>query len=98
MGTFGRSGTRRLPLSNGEILGYIGGALTTSGFVPQVVRVLKLKSAHEISLPFTLLFLSGMIFWLAYGIYLSLSSVILWNALSVCLGSVLLYAKLKYGR
>jgi MtN3 and saliva related transmembrane protein len=85
-------------LSNGEILGYIGGALTTSGFVPQVVRVLKLKSAHEISLPFTLLFLSGMIFWLAYGIYLSLSSVIFWNALSVCLGSVLLYAKLKYGR
>jgi MtN3 and saliva related transmembrane protein len=85
-------------LSNGEILGYIGGALTTSGFVPQVIRVLRLRSAHEISLPFTLMFLLGLIFWLAYGIYFSLSSVILWNALGACLGAVLLYAKLKYGR
>ena len=85
-------------MSNGEILGYLGGALTTSGFVPQVIRVLKLRSAREISLPFTLLFLSGLIFWLAYGIYFSLSSVILWNALAACLGAVLLYAKLKYGR
>lgn len=59
---------------------------------------MKLKSAQEISLSFTLLLLSGIICWLIYGIYLSLPPVILWNAITLVLVSALLYAKLKYGR
>jgi len=68
------------------------------GFLPQVIRVFKLKSAHEISLPFAILFLTGLGFWLAYGISLRLTPVILWNAISVIFALALLYAKLRYGR
>lgn len=60
-----------------EIFGLLGGALTTFGYVPQLLRILKLKSAREISLPFTLSFLAGAICWLTYGILLSLVPVIL---------------------
>ncbi len=81
-----------------EFLGFLAGALTTFGFAPQVIRVLKLRSAHEISLPFVLLFISGIICWLIYGIYSGLLPVIVWNALSAILGAILLYAKLRYGR
>ena len=81
-----------------ELLGFVGGALTTIGFVPQVWRLFKLKSAHEISLTFSLSFILGITLWLSYGILLSLASVILWNAITLALGCAMLYAKLKYGR
>jgi MtN3 and saliva related transmembrane protein len=81
-----------------ELLGFIGGALTTVGFVPQVWRLFRLRSAHEISLPFTVLFLLGIAFWLSYGISLGLPSVIIWNAATFVLGCAMLYAKLRYGK
>lgn len=81
-----------------EALGFVGGALTTLGFIPQVIRLYKLRSAKEISLSFSLLFMVGVLCWMFYGIALRLPSVILWNALTLVLSIALLYAKLKYGK
>ena len=81
-----------------NVLGFVGGALVTVALVPQLVRVFKLKSAIEISLPFTILLIVGMFFWLGYGILFQLFPVILWNAVGVILVAMLLFAKLKYGR
>ena len=81
-----------------ELLGFIAGALMTAGFVPQVWRLYKLKSAREISIPFTALFLIGAALWLTYGVLLRLPPVILWNSLLLFLGGAMLYAKMKYGR
>jgi len=81
-----------------EFLGYIGGVLTTFCYIPQIIRVFRLKSAKEISLLFTILLLVGVVVWLFYGILLSLGPVILWNSVALVIVSVLLYAKLKYGR
>lgn len=81
-----------------ELLGFIAGALISVGFIPQVWRLFKLKSAREISLPFTLLFLTGLACWLAYGILMSLPPVILWNAIAAAMMCAMLYAKLKYGK
>jgi len=60
-----------------ELVGFIGGFLTTMGMVPQVWRLFKLKSAHEISLTFSLFFIIGIVFWLVYGILNGLMSVII---------------------
>ena len=81
-----------------ESLGLVGGALVTCSMIPQLIRVFQLRSAREISILFTTLLLLGMVCWLVYGVYLSLTPVILWNATGVVLVTVLLYAKLKYGR
>ena len=81
-----------------EYLGYIGGALTTFCYIPQIVRVFRLKSAKEISLLFTVLLLLGVVTWLFYGIFFSLAPLILFNAIGVVIILALLYAKLKYGR
>jgi MtN3 and saliva related transmembrane protein len=81
-----------------ELLGFIGGALMTLGLIPQVWRLYKLRSAKEISLPFTLLFLVGTACWLTYGIMLRLPPVILWNSISLLLGIAMLFAKIKYGK
>ena len=81
-----------------EILGLVGGALLTFSTIHQVIRVFKLRSAREISLLFTVLLWLGMFFWLAYGIYLDLLPIILWNAISLILVALLIYAKLMFGR
>jgi len=81
-----------------DLLGFIAGAITNVGFIPQVWRLFKLKSAHEISLPFILLFLVGVGCWLAYGILKNLPPVIWWNAIAMALMCAMLYAKLKYGK
>ena len=81
-----------------EWLGIIAGAFTTCSFVPQVIRVYRLKSAHEISLMFNLLFLSGTVLWLIYGILFQHPPVILWNSIAIVLVVPLLVGKVKYGK
>ena len=81
-----------------ELIGFVGGLLTTAGMVPQVWRLFKLKSAREISLIFSILFVIGIGFWLCYGILQGLISVIIWNGISLTLGCGMLYAKLTWGR
>jgi MtN3 and saliva related transmembrane protein len=81
-----------------EVLGFLAGFCTTVGIVPQVWRLFKLKSAREISLLFTLLFLAGGLCWLIYGIMLGLLPVIIWNAIAASLMALMLYAKIRYGR
>jgi MtN3 and saliva related transmembrane protein len=85
-------------LSAQEGLGFIAGVLVTVALVPQVVRVFRLKSAVEISLPFTILLIVGMLCWLGYGILFQLFPIIFWNAVGAGLVVTLLSAKLKYGR
>lgn len=80
-----------------DVLGFIAGAFITLAFIPQVWRLYKLKSAREISLPFSILFLVGGICWLLWGIEQHLVPVILWNAISLVLVGAMLFAKLKYG-
>ena len=84
-------------MTSQDVFGFIGGALTTGAFVPQVVKLFRIKSAQEISLLFNILLLVGIFCWLGYGISFELFPVILWNAIAAVLVAMLLVAKLKYG-
>jgi MtN3 and saliva related transmembrane protein len=81
-----------------QIIGIIAGILIAASFVPQIWRLFRLKSANEVSLPFTILQLCAGIIWLVYGITLSLLAVIVTNIINIALVSVLLYAKLKFSK
>jgi MtN3 and saliva related transmembrane protein len=83
-------------MSGGDIVGLVAGALTTGSFLPQVIRVFRLRSAREISLMFTLLILAGNLTWLGYGIYLKALPIIFWNIVGGVLVVALLIGKLKY--
>jgi len=84
-------------MSQIEVLGLVAGMFVALGLVPQILRVWKLRSAQEISLSFNLLFLIGTTLWLAYGLFLGLASVILWNGANDVLLILLLTMKLNYG-
>ncbi|HJX13405.1 MAG TPA: SemiSWEET transporter [Dehalococcoidales bacterium] len=81
-----------------EYLGYIAGFLTTFAFLPQILRVYKLKSAREISVLFNSAILLGVMLWLIYGISLGLVPMIVWNSTGIALTGLLLFSKLKYGK
>lgn len=81
---------------NLDILGFLAGLFITAGIVPQVWRLFQLKSAKEISLSFTLLFLAGGLCWMIYGIVLDRLPMIIWNAVSSLLMCLMLFAKLRY--
>ncbi|OGO07133.1 MAG: hypothetical protein A2Y92_04885 [Chloroflexi bacterium RBG_13_57_8] len=85
-------------MSSIDILGLFAGLFTTFAIVPQIMRVYKLKSAHEISYIFTSAMLTGILIWLVYGIVLSLTPIIIWNCVGAVLLGWLLWAKFRYGR
>jgi MtN3 and saliva related transmembrane protein len=85
-------------LSSSDILGLVAGVFTTFAVIPQIMRVYKLKSAHEISLIFTATLLTGVLIWLVYGIVLGLAPLIIWNSIGAVLNACLLLAKFRYGR
>ena len=80
-----------------EVIGCIGGFLTTVSMVPQVYKMFKSMSAFDISMTFSLLFTVGIAFWLAYGVLYGLISVIVWNATALVLGVGMVYGKVKWG-
>jgi MtN3 and saliva related transmembrane protein len=80
-----------------EPLGLVAGVFTTFSLVPQLYRVLKLKEARQISLPFTLLMAVGNLLWLGYGLLAGLIPILFWNSISLLLSAGLTVAKLRYG-
>jgi len=85
-------------VSLADYIGLIAGGIVTLGLVPQVIRIYKLKSAHDISALFNLAFFTGMTLFLIYGIILGLMPLIFWNIIGMVLMIILLFGKWKYGR
>ena len=79
-----------------QIIGLIAGGLTTVAFLPQVIKTWKSKSAKDLSLAMFFVFALGTLLWLIYGIIIQQLPIILANAITLGLASVLLYFKLRF--
>lgn len=76
-------------------IGIIAAFLTTTAFVPQVLRVMRTRDTHAISLWMYLLFSSGVALWLVYGILLRLWPVIIANSVTLVLALIVIFFKLR---
>lgn len=81
-----------------DILGLVAGTLTTFAFIPQVLRIVRTRSAHDISWWMFSVFSVGVALWLCYGIILHALPVILSNLITLTLAMVILFLKWRYGR
>jgi MtN3 and saliva related transmembrane protein len=77
-----------------QVLGYIAATSTTIAFVPQMISIFKTRDTRSISLGMYLIFVFGVICWLAYGIYKVDWPIIVANAVSVVLSSIILVFKI----
>lgn len=79
-------------------VGSVAAVCTTAAFVPQVVRVHRLKSAAEISLTTFLVFSVGTGTWLIYGLLVRSLPIIFANGITLILALALVSLKLSYDR
>ena len=87
-----------VPLWIINLVGSIAAFCTTVAFVPQLVRVWRLKSARDISLNMFLIFSLGELLWFVYGLLIHSAPVILANALTLLLAVAILVLKVRYDR
>ncbi|HEY4381319.1 MAG TPA: SemiSWEET transporter [Acidobacteriaceae bacterium] len=81
-----------------EILGFLAAFCTTAAFVPQLARVVRRRSARDISLPTFLMFSIGVLLWLIYGLYTHSRPVIASNVVTLVLSVSILVLKLRFDR
>jgi len=79
-----------------EGIGNSAAVCTTVSFVPQLIRVLRRKSADDISLSMFLLFSTGVALWLVYGLQIGSFPVIAANTVTLALALAILVLKLRY--
>jgi MtN3 and saliva related transmembrane protein len=78
------------------LLGLLAGAITSSGFIPQIVRGFRTKKLDDVSLYMPLVLISGMTLWLLYGIMLQDTSIMIANSIGVSCNLLLLTMKKIY--
>lgn len=76
-------------------IGTLAGILTTIAFIPQVAKTWKTRSAGDISLLMFLLFSSGVLLWLVYGVLLHAMPIIVANGITLSLSASILVLKIK---
>lgn len=78
------------------LIGLIAATLTTLSFVPQVIKIWKLKETRDISLLMFVMLSVGILLWLVYGFLIQDLPVILANTAAFVLNIIIVFFKVKY--
>jgi MtN3 and saliva related transmembrane protein len=78
------------------ISGLIAGSLTTFSYLPQLLKALKTKSTRDLSVYWLAALTLGLVFWIAYGYFISSFPVIFFNVILIIITIWLLILKFKY--
>ncbi|OIP72845.1 MAG: hypothetical protein AUK48_10915 [Oscillatoriales cyanobacterium CG2_30_44_21] len=80
-----------------DILGFAAAFLTTTAFLPQVLKVWRSQSTKDISLPMLITFIVGVTLWLVYGVIVKAAPIIIANAITLTLNLLILRFKIQHG-
>ena len=80
-----------------DVLGYVAGMVTTFAFLPQVLRIVRTRSAQDVSWGMIAMFCVGVSLWLWYGIRLDSLPLIVANGVTLALVLTMFALKLRYG-
>ena len=80
-----------------DLIGYLAAALTTCSFVPQAWLTFRTRDVRGISLGMYGVFTVGVSLWLLYGVLVGAWPIVLANAVTLALASVILGMKVRYG-
>ena len=76
-----------------SLIGYPAAFLTTVAFVPQAWKSWRTRDLSGISLPMYALFTSGVALWLAYGVIIGSTPIVVANAITFLLAFMVLWLK-----
>ena len=83
---------------NIEFFGYFAAILTTSAFLPQLIKTLKTKKAEDVSLITLVMFICGVGSWIIYGYKISSAPILMANIITFVLNIFILVSKLYYSQ
>jgi MtN3 and saliva related transmembrane protein len=77
-------------------VGALAAALTSFGFVPQIVKMWRTKSVRDVSPIMIVQFIAGVLLWTVYGVHLRDPVVMAANlvSLTILIAALLLYFRL----
>lgn len=81
-----------------DLLGSVGGALTTLSFLPQVIHTLRTRDVSSLSLGMYAMFTTGVALWVGFGLAIRSWPVVITNGITLILATLVLTLKLRYGR
>ena len=79
-----------------NILGFLAGLLTTSAFLPQLIKTWNTKSAKDVSSTMFTIFILGVGLWLVYGYEIHSYPVMIANTITLVLAILILSLKIAY--
>tara|TARA_A100001388_G_scaffold36747_1_gene23339 strand:- start:247 stop:537 length:291 start_codon:yes stop_codon:yes gene_type:complete len=83
---------------NAEIFGYFAAILTTTAFLPQLIKTLKTKKANDVSLTTLVMFIIGVLSWIIYGYNISSRPILIANLITLILNLLILISKVYFSK
>ena len=79
-----------------DLFGFSAALLTTIAFLPQLYKTWQTKSAEDVSLIMLILFITGLICWIVYGIKINSIPILIANIITFIFNFSILILKLTY--
>ena len=81
-----------------DLFGFLAALLTTIAFLPQLYKTWKTKSADDVSLTMLVLFITGLICWIIYGLKIDSIPIVLANVITFIFNFSILILKITYNK
>ncbi len=81
-----------------DLFGFSAALLTTIAFLPQLYKTWKTKSADDVSLIMLILFITGLICWIIYGININSIPILIANIITFVFNFLILILKVTYSK
>ena len=79
-----------------DLFGFTAALLTTIAFIPQLYKTWKTKSAEDVSLIMLILFITGLICWIIYGLKIQSIPILVANIITFIFNFSILILKITY--
>ena len=81
-----------------DLFGFLAALLTTIAFLPQLYKTWETKSADDVSLVMLILFITGLICWIIYGLRINSIPILVANTMTFIFNFSILILKITYSK
>jgi MtN3 and saliva related transmembrane protein len=79
-----------------DVVGSLAAFCTTVSFLPQVIKIYRMRETRDISLAMYVIFSIGIFLWLIYGVMINSMPIMIANSVTMTLSVFIIVMKLKY--
>ena len=79
-----------------DLFGFSAAFLTTTAFLPQLYKTWQTKTAEDVSLVMLILFITGLICWIIYGLKINSIPILTANIITFIFNFSILILKITY--